>query len=189
MLFTSLQPGVELKFPLTTKYSATKQKVNECSLGAETIAATVTSATNRGSACTFTWLPHAPGGVNYFEGDGEVVSGIFTGCVMSIYKVDGKRRVAHVHTGSDGAECCKAYFRGLLNGQAHSVVGNFKPYSGDRDLARCATIMQSSPLFQAPVLGLVSSDDKCYSVFLKKMAPNHFAVDSVIEQPSTLLVP
>ena len=189
MLLPHLRPGVRLKFPLSMNFGGGRENVAECSRGVETVAVTMTSSTNKGSATTFKWLPHVPGGVNYASGAGEIVSGIFTGCAMSAYAFQGQRRVAHVHTGNDGAKCCKTYFRQLMNGVGYTPRGHFKPYDGARDLQRATEITRESPQLNCSVLGIIDGANRCYSVFLKKMGRCDFVVMAVVERTAGLGVP
>jgi hypothetical protein len=117
-----------------------------------------------------------------------VVSGIFTGCYMSFYTIAGQRRVAHVHTGDDGAPCCKAFFGDLVKKPTYKLLGNFKPYAGDRDLDRCSATALASQFGAsgAPVFGIIEPNNRCHSVFLKKLGPFHFVVEDTIEQQPTL---
>ncbi len=189
MFVDHLKKGARLKFPLTTKFSAQKQDVTECSLGVERIAVTIEVSKTYTTACAFIFLPHAPGGVNYYEGSEEVVSGLFTGCVMSTYKVNGKRRVAHVHTGNDGARCCKTYFRDLLNTREYTAAKHFKPYSGDRDFPIAKRMYEESPLNKADFLGVVSPDGTCYSVYLRKMGKCDYIVEDCVQRTPTTHIP
>ncbi len=165
------------------KFSTVNQNGNACSLDVETIAVTMSAPKELDSACTFVWLPYAPGGVNYYEGPDEVVSGLFTGCYMSFYTVGGKRRVAHVNTGSDAPPDCKDFFMA----QPFAGRSNFKPFSRDRDSARFAAICTQTKFgsFGCAVLGLVDPNNICYSVFLKKLEKCDFEVADVIQQNTT----
>src|SRR5687768_18153782 len=116
MDISALTPGTTMKFPLSVKMSVTNQNLNECSIEAGPLALTLANGP-RTSAVMVHHVPYAPGGINYAETSGPVLSGIFTGCVMSIYHIGGQRRVGHVHTGEDaGAGLdCKSLMKSIGN--------------------------------------------------------------------------
>lgn len=185
MLINKLKPGVTLKFPLSVKFSTTIKNVEECSIEALPMALTIVEK-NKTSAVLMNFMPHTPGGVNYFETNGDVMSGNFTGCIMSTYRVGGKRRVAHVHTGTDaGADrCCKVFMKNLLKTQSHTSINNFKPFDGNRDGARGIDICMRSQFGAngCVTFGLVTSNNKPYSIFTRKIGSHEFLIEKVVDQ-------
>ena len=103
-----------MKFPLSIKMSTVNQQKAKCSIDVGPLALTLVNG-KQTSAIRVDWLPNTPGGINYVESDHDVLSGIFTGCVMVTYSAAKQRRVAHVHTGDnagDGLDC-KDLMKGL----------------------------------------------------------------------------
>jgi hypothetical protein len=130
------------------------------------------AANNVNSAERVNFLPHAPGGVNYYQTDEDVLSGIFTGCVMSIYKHNDTRRVAHVHTGNDAGPNldCKDFMRELMEQQGYNGVFHFKPFDGARDEDKAIKIAQQTQFGAAGcgIFGFVTATNHCYSIFTRK---------------------
>ena len=185
MLINKLKPGVTLKFPLSVKFSTSVKNVEECSVEALPMALTIVE-NNKTSAVLINFMPHAPGGVNYFETNGDVISGNFTGCIMSTYRVGGKRRVAHVHTGTDAGanRCCKTFMKGLLKMHSYTSINNFKPFDGNSDATRGIDICLRSRFGAngCVTFGLVTSNNKPYSIFTRKIGPHEFLIEGVVDQ-------
>ena len=185
MLINKIKAGVTLKFPLGVKFSTPVKNVEECSVDALPLALTIIDG-SRTAALKVNFMPHAPGGVNYYETSGDVMSGNFTGCVMSTYSVGGKRRVAHVHTGVDAGpnRCCKAFMKGLITGASHTSVNNFKPFDGGRDSVKGVEICRSSSFGAngCVTFGLVTAGNKPYSIMTRKIGSHEFLVEAVIDQ-------
>lgn len=60
----------------------------------------------------FRWLPWVSGKINYAQMEGrDVLSGMFTGCWMTLYKQDGAMRVGHVATQNDAGDCKEVWRR------------------------------------------------------------------------------
>lgn len=184
MIVDSLKPGTTIKFPLGVKFSTNTQNVVECSIDAGPLALTIVDG-QKTSASTVTFMPHAPGGVNYAETAGDVMSGIFTGCVMSAYKINGKRRVAHVHTGLDAGpnKDCKNFMKGLMNKPAYTAVVHFKPFDGARDADKAIQIAQKTTFGAAGccVFGLITSANKCYSIFTQKIGSHEYLIEDCVD--------
>ncbi|MBL4798814.1 MAG: hypothetical protein JKY50_15465 [Oleispira sp.] len=185
MLINKIKKGVTLKFPLSVKFSTTVKNVEECSVDALPLALTIIDS-DRTTAAKINFMPHTPGGVNYYETNGDVMSGNFTGCVMSTYQVGGKRRVAHVHTGTDAGpnRCCKTFMKGLIAQPSHTSLNNFKPFDGARDVTKATAICVSSSFGAngCVTFGLVTAGNKPYSILTRKIGSHEFLVEDVIDQ-------
>ncbi len=184
MPIQNLAPGTTLKFPLSLKFQCKNPAGNgEVSSGAEPIAVTIVDGSTTAEQIDF--VPHAPGGINYIQSDGDVLSGMFTGCVMSAYQVAGKRRVAHVHTGTDaGADRCnKATMKALLNGASHRPLVSFKPYE-DADNTKYVDICMKTALGPkgCAVFGLVTADQSCYAIFTQAMGTHEYKIVHVVDK-------
>lgn len=187
MLETGLVKGVTIKFPLNTDFTASNQHVNECSDRVRDITLNLSSG-NYATTHRVKFVPYAPGGVNYAETNGEVLSGFFTGCVMTVYTYQGRRRVGHVHTGSDaGANLdCKRFMGDLLRDpmSGYREVTSFKPYDGARDSQRYMDIARTTAFGAqgCAVLGLVSATtNRCYSIFTRKIGKYEYVVEARID--------
>lgn len=185
MLLQNLKSGMTIKFPLSMKYSTAPKAVEECSIEALPTALTIVDG-KKTVAIRVNFLPHTPGGVNYYETTGDVLSGNFTGCIMSTYEFLGKRRVAHVHTGDDAGPntCCKDFMKDCLADNSYNSVKNFKPFDGNRDFAKVAKIAASSQYGAngCVTFGLVTSNNSIFSIYTKKIGAHEFLVDSVVNQ-------
>ena len=99
---------------------------------------------------TFRWLPWVSGKINYADmGGKDVLSGMFTGCWMVLYK-EGSNRVGHVATQTDAGDC-KATWRAH---KALNTVSEVKEFRPDVDLAGALN------------LGLVTSTGALYKIQL-----------------------
>lgn len=104
--------------------------------------------------CTVKWVPFAPNAINYIELDKSevVVSGYFSGCVMSRYKrKDKKVRVAHISTGAE--QDTKEEWKKITE-EAGIEYSQFKPFGPGQPKA-------------AKVLGVITGDNKLYTVWCK----------------------
>lgn len=182
MLLPQLTPGTTFKFPLSVKMSTNKVEKQECSIDVGPLALTLSDA-KRSLAEKVDHVPYTPGGINYVQTDGEVLSGIFTGCVMSVYTCNGKRRVAHVHTGPDAGPGldCKDLMRDLLKGGSCKSVFAFKPYDQNVDLDTFLGIAGKTPLADqgVAVFGLVTAGNTGHSIFTRKVSPHEYVVEEV----------
>lgn len=188
MLVDSLKNGTTIKFPLSVKFSTNTQNVVECSLDASPLALTLVEG-QKTTAQTVNFMPHAPGGVNYIESNGDVMSGIFTGCVMSAYKCNHRRRVAHVHTGTDAGpnKDCKNFMRDLMKKPGYAPVIHFKPFDGARDADKAVKIAQQTNFGAAGccVFGLITSNNKCYSIFTRKIGSHEYLVEDCVDMTNS----
>jgi hypothetical protein len=177
---SALTPGTTMKFPLSVKMEVAKQNVNECALETGPMALTLASGSQT-SAVMVNYVPYAPGGINYAATGGPVLSGIFTGCVMTIYNSGGQRRVAHVHTGEHaGAGLdCKALMKGI-----GSLVFAFKPYSENADFESFLAIASKHPSKDQGVatFGLVTGANKCYAIFTHRVTAHEYVIMEVKEK-------
>lgn len=99
---------------------------------------------------TFRWLPWVSGKINYADmGGADVLSGMFTGCWMVLYR-EGNFRVGHVATQNDAGDC-KAVWRAHKALRTVSGVKEFRPDIG---------------LLGALNLGLVTSTGDLYKIQL-----------------------
>lgn len=182
MILSSLTPGTTFKFPLSVKMETKKMDKVECSLDTGPLALTLVNG-NSSSAIMVSHVPYTPGGINYVETDGEVLSGIFTGCVMTVYTHSGNRRVAHVHTGPHAGEGldCKDLMRDLLRSGSYRSVFAFKPYDEKSDLDTFLGIAGKTPLADRGVatFGLVTAGNTCHSIFTRKVTAHEYVVEDV----------
>jgi hypothetical protein len=173
-------PGTTMKFPLSVKMEVAKQNKTECALETGPMALTLARG-QRTSAVMLHHVPYAPGGINYAATGGPVLSGIFTGCVMTIYNSGGQRRVGHVHTGEHaGAGLdCKALMKGIGN-----LVFAFKPYDQNADFESFLGIATQHPSHDQGVatFGLVTGANKCYAIFTHKMSVHEYVIKEVKEK-------
>ena len=95
----------------------------------------------------FRWLPWVGGKINYANLEGkDLLSGMFTGCWMAVYK-QGNLRVAHIATQTDDTDC-KAAWRLHKALPTVSEVQEFLPH---RDLAgtfNLALVTSASALYK-----------------------------------------
>ena len=184
MLPDKLKSGVTIKFPLSLKFSTTTQNVTECSIEAGPLALTLVDG-KTSSAVRVDFMPHAPGGVNYCESNGDVLSGIFTGCIMSTWKFKGRRRVGHVHTGLDAGpdKDCKDFTKGLMKSKNYLELIHFKPFDGNRDTVKAIEIAMKTKFGASGccVFGLVTSNNKCYSIFTKKIGNHEYLIEDCVD--------
>jgi len=176
-----LKPGTTMKFPLTVKMDALKQNKAEVSVDAGELGLTLVNG-KQTIAIAIQHVPYAPGGINYVETNSDVISGIFSGCVMSIYLAGGKRRVAHVHTGDDAGTGldCKSTFKALLNSPGYAEQFSFKPFRRSDDMVAAAIAMKTQ--FGAEgcaTFGYVTKGNICYSLFTRKVSTHEYVIENV----------
>lgn len=181
MILHALTPGTTMKFPLSVKMSTVNQQKAECSIDVGPLALTLVSG-KQTSAVRVDWVPYAPGGINYLESDHDVLSGIFTGCVMATYSAAKQRRVAHVHTGDDaGAGLdCKDLMKGLLGG-TYAPIYSFKPFDRNSDVDIYTRITQKTTFGAqgcAP-FGLVTAANTYHVIFTRKVSNSEYVVEEV----------
>jgi hypothetical protein len=184
MIINDFKPGVILKLPLGLRFNTIKQNANECSVEASPLAVTFVKG-GKSTAKLINFVPYAPAGINYVETDGDVLSSHFSGCILSTYTVNSKRRVAHVHTGEDAGAglCCKEPMKKLLNSTSYTSIKNFQPYC-DADLGIAMKIIQDSAFgIQGLVtFGLVTSMNHEFSIFTRKLSSHEFLIVEVVDQ-------
>tara|TARA_B110000240_G_scaffold30306_1_gene32200 strand:- start:16 stop:474 length:459 start_codon:yes stop_codon:yes gene_type:complete len=119
-------------------------------------------AGNLTRAAKVTFVPYMGGNINYCEtsGNDDVMSGMFTGCIMSTYKVGDKRRVAHVHAGEPND--CKDVMKKLLD--LNTEINSFKPYEDRRD----GDFVFKNIGRDFMVFGVVTAANIPYSIFTKR---------------------
>lgn len=179
MLMDIIKEGVILRFPLNFKeeevYHGTRKF---CSVMAKPLAFHIIAG-NLTRAAKVTFVPYMGGNINYCEtsGNDDVMSGMFTGCIMSTYKVGDKRRVAHVHTGD--ARDCKKLMKDLLD--LNTEINSFKPYEDRRD----GDFVFKNIGRDFMVFGVVTAANIPYSIFTKR-DPNKkdYHVVKVVNQRS-----
>ena len=191
MLPKDIAPGVTMKFPLSVKMDTVKKNVEECSVNTGPLALTLVRG-KLTSAIRINHVPYAPGGVNYVETTGDVISGIFSGCVMAIYTHNGNRRVGHVHTGDDaGANLdCKDFMKALLASPGYHAVFQFKPFEKARDGDRAVAIA-SKTAFGANgccTFGLVTAANECYSLYTRKVSGFEYVIEAVEDRTTAAYV-
>ena len=181
MILQALTPGTTIKLPLSVRMSTLNQQKNECSLETGPLALTLVNG-KQTSAIKVDWVPYAPGGVNYIESDHDVLSGIFTGCVMSSYYHAKQRRVAHVHTGSDAGEGldCKDLMKGLLS-TTYVPIFSFKPFDKQVDSGVFESICMKSKFgsFGCAPFGLVTASNSYHVIFTLKISNHEYVIQSV----------
>lgn len=181
MILQALTPGTTIKFPLSVKMSTVKQQKNECTIDTGPLALTLVNGKYT-SAITVDWVPYAPGGINYLESDHDVLSGIFSGCVMASYTCAKRRRVAHVHTGDDaGAGLdCKDLMKTLL-ASSYAPVYAFKPFDRNADVDVAVGIAMKTKFGAegcAP-FGLVTAANTYHVIFTRKVSIHEYVIESV----------
>ena len=186
MILQALKPGTTIKFPLSVKMSTVNQQKNECSI--ETGPLALTLVAGKTSAIVLDWVPYSPGGINSMASDGDVLSGIFTGCVMSTYRNAGRRSVAHVHTGDDaGADLdCKGLMKTLLAG-SYSPIFSFKPFDKHADGNIAEAICAKSPFggFGCAPFGLVTKSNTYHVLFTRKVSNSEYLIESVMDKSNS----
>jgi hypothetical protein len=101
---------------------------------------------------TFRWLPWVSGKINYADlGGKDVLSGMFTGCWMVLYK-EGNLRVGHVATQDDAGDC-KATWRGHKASKTVSDVKEFRPDVGLAGALNLGLVTSSSSLYKIQLTG------------------------------------
>ena len=179
MLMDIIEEGVILRFPLNFKEQEPSPRTRkECSVMAKPLAFHIIAG-NLTRAAKVTFVPYMGGNINYCEtsGNDDVMSGMFTGCIMSTYKVGDKRRVAHVHAGEPND--CKDVMKKLL--ESYTEINNFKPYEDSRD----SDFVIKDIGVDFKVFGVVTAKNIPYSIFTKR-APNKkdYHVVKVVDQRS-----
>ena len=148
-----------------------------CSLGIQKIHLQI----GNGKGQSIVFIPHVPGMVNFYEPlqNEDIMSGDFTGCVMSTYKVNDKRRIGHVHTGGDTG-CRLAMKHALETGL--TLIKAFKPYDDGEDFALYKENSRHSCNFRT--FGVVTAKNEQFSIFTMKPTPasNEYTVIKVKEQ-------
>jgi len=187
VILQALTPGTTIKFPLSVKMSTVKQQKNECCIETGPLALTLVNGKNT-SAIQLDWVPYAPGGINYVESDGDVLSGIFSGCVMTSYRAQGKRRVAHVHTGDDaGAGLdCKDLMAKLL-ASTYSRLFAFKPFDRHADVDTAVNISMKTKFGAegcAP-FGLITKANTYHTLFTRKVSVSEYVIESVSDKANS----
>lgn len=184
-LLDHLTVGAQIKFPAGTAMSVNPIPAPaETSTGAAQIDLEISqSGVGAANRVRVLFLPHGPGAVNYHEGADEVLSGIFTGCYMAAYRAGAQRRVAHVHTGTDGVgRDCKAFMRELCSPGGHTLLANFKPFDGNRDGDAYTPEIQASPLLAPGVFGLITAGDQLHSIYCRKESLTTFVVSYIAKR-------
>lgn len=103
----------------------------------------------------FLFLPWVGDALNYVESQGkDVLSGPFTGCVMTAYTRNGSRRVGHVATPG-----CNELWMAMKKEGTVKVLSEFKPTDVITG-ATAGTLTKGGPSW----FGLITADDKCYSM-------------------------
>ena len=148
-----------------------------CSLGIQKILLLI----GNGKGQSIVFIPHVPNMVNFYEPlqNEDIMSANFTGCVMSTYKVNDKRRIGHVHTG-EGISCRPAMKNEIETGGL-TIIKTFKPYD-DEDVA---LYKKYSPKFtNFTTFGVVTAKNEQFSIFTKKPTAhsNEYTVIKVKEQ-------
>jgi hypothetical protein len=184
MELSDFSPGTTIKFHLGLKFSTNAQDPAECNNEAAPLALTF-AKDGRTSSTVINFVPYTPGGVNYIEGNGDVLSGIFSGCIMSIYTCSNQRRVAHVHTGDDAGEGrdCKAFMKDLMATDGYNETFHFQPFNGMRNADRAIEIAGRTAFGASGccVFGLVTASDQCYSIFTRKIGSHEFLIEERLD--------
>lgn len=181
MILQALTPGTTIKFPLSVKMSTVNQQKAECSIDVGPIALTLVNG-KQTSAVKIDWVPYTPGGINYLASDHDVLSGIFSGCVMSIYSAAKQRRVAHVHTGDDaGAGLdCKDLMKGLL-GSSYTPIYAFKPFdrNSDVDVATRISLKTTFGAQGCAPFGLATASNTYHVLFTRKVSNSEYVIEEI----------
>ncbi|MGJ8641001.1 MAG: hypothetical protein ACSHYA_16540 [Opitutaceae bacterium] len=158
----------------------------ECNLSAEQIAVTFVRD-GKSSAELVNFVPYAPGGINYFETNGDVMSGIFSGCVMTAYTYKNVRRVCHVHTGDDAGPGldCKSLMKTMLDSADYNNLLSFKPFTReDADIAIDISMRSNHGAQGCATFGLLTNSNKAYAIMTRKISNHEYVVEKVIEKTS-----
>lgn len=187
MIERSLVPGAIIRFPQNIIFETTKvmnqpQETNDDIQGMRVNVTTqvIKSQCNPFSttkAYQVDFVPYGPGKVNYAETNGDVLSGIFSGCIMTIYTHNNTRRVAHVHTGDSAGPQgdCKAFMTDLLNRQEYTRVRSFKPFHPSSQTEPYIAAFKKLKKERQKhsnigVLGLVTNQNQIYSALVTQEA-------------------
>jgi hypothetical protein len=181
VILRALTPGTTIKFPLSVKMSTVNQRKNECTIDTGPLALTLVNG-KQTSALMVDWVPYAPGGINFLASDSDVLSGIFTGCVMASYLSAKQRRVAHVHTGDDaGADLdCKDLMKNLL-ATSYAPVFAFKPFdrNSDVDIATGIAMKTTFGSFGCAPFGLITAANSYHVIFTRKVTNSEYVIEAV----------
>lgn len=120
---------------------------------------------------SYRYLPFEPRSINWCEADGvDVLSSKFTGCIMAVYTVSGRRRVCHVSTDPVEALDCKTKWNDFKNGMVSdrpdpgSVI-EFKP--SKEELRTEIPRGKTKTWIPLPdCYGLITRDSACYTITL-----------------------
>jgi hypothetical protein len=138
---------------------------------AEVLGAKVLPVSEGDGANGFVFLPWVEDAVNYTQSQGkDVLSGPFTGCLMTAYTRGGSRRIGHVSTPS-----CNALWDLMKKDSEVKVIAEFKPSDAKFD--------SKSITNGLAVFGLVTADGRCYSVVCDRdrMKASWYKVVSVVK--------
>lgn len=101
---------------------------------------------------SFRWLPWVGGKINYANLEGkDVLSGMFTGCWMAVYK-ESNLRVCHIATQTDATDCKKAW-REHTALKSVSEVKEFLPNRGLAGTFNLGLVTSSSSLYKIQLEG------------------------------------
>ena len=101
---------------------------------------------------TFRWLPWVSGKINYADMGGmDVLSGMFTGCWMVLYR-QGNFRVGHVATQNDAGDC-KAVWRAHKALATVSGVKEFRPDIGLPGALNLGLVTSTGDLYKIQLAG------------------------------------
>ena len=142
----------------------TSASIVEISTGCKSI--TLTSCKHRPifkdktSTANCTYLPYAPGAINYVNPQGvDVLSSRFTGCWLAKYKVGGEVRVAHVATPE-----CNDLWAKMQSQSGFELICAFKP-TDIVDTKQQISMLNKAKLNGSLIIGVITNDDKCYAGF------------------------
>ncbi len=136
----------------------------------------------------YSWLAYAPGRTTRLSAVGDILTGPMSGCIIPVWRDEGRRYVGHVGTKDDRVidNRVKAIFGAYMPG---TTIG-FNPGSGIWDNDVVKDILAKFPKLKTgklsgftgkeitmPAKGtwqqiaLVTTEDKCYSIMMVPLEP------------------
>lgn len=136
------------------------------------------------------YVPYVDGRIHFHEGNGAVLSGQYSGCLMAVYESDHQRRVAHVPKSHIVRNDCIGEFRDYFAAHSrldgadktrhakdrHEFAHFFQPFVDSRDgeiqLELIGKLVRSGMIdrdYRFSVFGLVTApENECISIWLVK---------------------
>lgn len=159
----------------------------------EKIASLAPSATPRpkatASSLPIGYVAYRDGYITYYKGDQAVLSSEFSGCLFTAYRKGAERRVAHIPKSDVADNDCLPTFREKMESKDYTLINYFQPFIRSEHnnyieglFRKAVAEGMSAQIDNYTVMGLIASDNKCYSVFVIKADKHNYDVIDIIER-------